>query len=141
MATEGEDGLDGAGALFGLGTKFELIENILALEIPARFMYAGLATLYTVHLYPRAILSLPVTELVEVNFSHTRYMYLEENFVSPYAFSAGLAIGRQGGNIVRPEIGILVYPEGRQVLQFGIGFTPETPPRAGGHRTAGQSPY
>lgn len=132
MAMEGEDGLGGAGAMFGLGTKIELVQDILAIEIPARMMFAGLATLATTHLYPRAILSLPVTELVEINLSHTRYMYFEEAFVSPYAFSAGLAIGRQGRNIIRPEIGVLVFPEGHNVLQFGIGFTPETPPGAGG---------
>jgi len=31
------------------------------------------------------------------------------------------------GVIERPEIGILVFPEGNDVLQFGIGYTPEAP--------------
>lgn len=141
LALEDEDGLGGVGALFGLGTKIELIPNILAIDIPARFMFAGVATLYTTHLYPRAILSLPVSELVEINFSHTRYVFFEETYVSPYAFSAGLAIGRVGGNIVRPEIGILVFPEGHNVLQFGIGFTPEAPVAAVNQKGKDETPY
>lgn len=126
MAFEDEGELSGVGGMLGLGPKVELWQDILAVEIPARFMFAGEATLETTHLYPRAILSLPVSELVEVNLSHTRYVFFEETDFVPYAFSAGLAIGRRGGNIFRPEIGILVLPEANDILQFGIGFTPET---------------
>lgn len=128
MAFEDEGELSGVGGMLGFGPKVELLQDLLAVEIPARVMFAGEETLETTHLYPRAILSLPVSQLVEINLSHTRYMFFEEtgNFV-PYAFSAGLAIGRKGGNIIRPEIGILVFPEGNDILQFGIGYTPEAP--------------
>ena len=126
MALEDEDGLGGVGAMFGLGPKVELLQNILAIEVPARAVFAGEATLESTHFYPRAILSVPVSDLVEINLSHTRYYYLEEIDITPYAFSAGLAIGRQGGNIFRPEIGVVVFPEGHNVIQFGIGFTPES---------------
>jgi hypothetical protein len=126
MALEDEDGLGGIGAMFGLGPKFELLQDILAIEVPVRVMFAGEATFESTHFYPRAILSLPVSELVEINLSHTRYYYLEEVDITPYGFSAGLAIGRKGGVIIRPEIGIVVFPEGHDVLQFGIGFTPES---------------
>jgi hypothetical protein len=129
MALEDKDGIGGVGGMLGLGTKLELFQDILAIEVPARVMFAGEATFETTHFYPRAILSIPVAELVEINFSHTRYLFLEETSQLPYAFSAGLAIGRRGGNIFRPEIGILVFPEGNDVLQFGIGFTPEAPAR------------
>ncbi len=95
-------------------------------EVPARFMFAGESTLETTHFYPGAILSLPISEMVEINLSHTCFYYLEEVDVSPYAFSAGLAIGRKGGNIFRPEIGVVVFPEGHDVIQIGIGFTPES---------------
>jgi len=85
--------------------------------------------LHTTHFYPRAILSLPVAELLEINLSHTRYVFMDNEGWVPYAFSLGLAIGRKGGNIIRPEIGILVFPEDNDVLQFGIGYTPEAPNR------------
>lgn len=128
MAMEDEEGLGGVGAMFGLGPKFEIIQDILAIDVPARLMFAGEATLHTTHFYPRAILSLPVAELLEINLSHTRYLYVTDTGgISPYAFAAGLAIGRRGGNIVRPEIGVLIFPEGENVLQFGIAFTPEAP--------------
>jgi hypothetical protein len=134
MALEDEDGLGGIGAMLGLGPKFEILQDILAVEVPARLMFAGEATLQTTHFYPRAILSLPISELVEINLSHTRYYYLEEVGVSPYAFSVGLAIGRKGGNIIRPEIGVVVFPEGHEVFQIGIGFTPESSaPAPAGH--------
>jgi len=126
MALEDEDGLGGVGAMLGLGPKVEIFQDILAVEVPARLMFAGEATLETTHFYPRAILSLPISEMVEINLSHTRFYYLEEVDVSPYAFSAGLAIGRKGGNIFRPEIGVVVFPEGHDVIQIGIGFTPES---------------
>ena len=127
MAFEDDDGLGGIGAMFGLGTKIELVQDILSVELPTRLMFAGEATLHTTHFYPRAILSLPVSELVEINLSHTRYVFLESESWVPYAFSAGLAIGRKGGHIFRPEIGILVFPEGNDILQFGVGYTPEAP--------------
>lgn len=127
MALEDEDGLGGVGGMFGLGTKVELFQDILSVELPVRFMFAGPYSFATTHIYPRAILSLPVAEIVEINLSHTRYFFNEDLNSNPYAFSLGLAIGRKGGNIFRPEIGILIFPESNDVLQFGIGFTPEAP--------------
>lgn len=125
MAFRSNGEMSGIGAMFGLGPKVELWQDLLAIDIPARLMFAGESTLETTHLYPRAILSLPVSEMVEINLSHTRYVFFEEVSRVPYAFSAGLAIGRKGGNIIRPEIGVLVFPEGHDVLQFGLGYTPE----------------
>lgn len=141
MAFEDDDGLGGVGAMFGLGTKVELWPDILSVELPARLMFAGEGTLHTTHIYPRAILSLPVVELVEINLSHTRYLFLENESWAPYAFSAGLAIGRKGGNIIRPEIGILVFPEGNDVLQFGIGYTPEAPNHPQANDFEQETPY
>ncbi len=141
MALEDEDGLGGVGAMFGLGTKVELFQDILAIEVPARVMFAGEATFESTHFYPRAILSLPVAELVEINLSHTRYFFLEETRHTPYAFSVGLAIGRRGGYIFRPEIGILIFPEGNDVLQFGIGYTPESPARKDDGQLETDTPY
>lgn len=141
MAFEDDDGLDGVGAMVGLGTKIELWSDILSVELPARVFLAGGGTLYTTHFYPRAILSLPVSELVEINLSHTRYLFLENEGWVPYGFSAGLAIGRKGGNIIRPEIGILVFPEDNDVLQFGIGFTPEAPSRSRTGDLEQETPY
>ena len=129
MAFEDDDGLGGIGAMFGLGTKIELVQDILSVELPARLMFAGEGSLRTTHIYPRVILSLPVAELVEINLSHTRYLFLENEGWAPYAFAAGLAIGRKGGHIIRPEIGILVFPDGNEVLQIGVGYTPEAPNR------------
>jgi len=127
MAFEDDNGLGGVGAMLGLGTKVEILQDILSVELPARVMFVGESTLHTTHFYPRAILSLPVVELLEINLSHTRYLFMDNEGDVPYAFSLGLAIGRKGGNIFRPEIGILVFPEGNDILQFGIGYTPEAP--------------
>ncbi|MEN8006109.1 MAG: hypothetical protein ABFS42_03800 [Candidatus Krumholzibacteriota bacterium] len=141
MVLEDDDGLSGVGGMFGLGTKVELWQDILAVELPARVVFAGESTLHTTHLYPRAILSVPVAELVEINLSHTRYLFMDNEGWTPYAFSLGLAFGRQGGAIFRPEIGILVFPEDNDILQFGIGYTPEAkapPPTQGFERN---TPY
>ncbi len=141
MAFEDDNGLSGVGAMFGLGTKVELFQDILSVELPVRVMFAGESTLQTTHIYPRAILSLPVAELVEINLSHTRYVFMENEGAIPYAFSVGLAIGRKGGSIFRPEIGILVFPEGDDVLQFGIAFTPEAPNLPPTSDFEGETPY
>jgi hypothetical protein len=125
MAFDNDDGLSGVGAMLGLGPKFEIFQDLLAVDLPVRVMFAGEGTFESTHFYPRAILSLPLNELVEINLSHTRYFYLNSVDYQPYGFSAGLAIGRRGGVIFRPEIGIVVYPESHDLLQFGIGFTPE----------------
>lgn len=125
MAFDDDDGIGGIGAMFGLGPKFEILQDILAVDLPVRMMFAGEGTFESTHFYPRAILSLPLSELVEINLSHTRFFYMNATEVQPYGFSAGLALGRRGGVIIRPEIGIVVYPEGNDLLQFGIGFTPE----------------
>jgi|GEM_PF-6558134 len=127
MLMETREGLRGGGAMLGLGPKFEIVPDILAVEVPARFTFAGAATFHTTHFYPRAILSLPVTDLLELNLSYTRFLFTWENNRVPYACAAGLAIGRRGGFIVRPEVGVLVYPDGVNVLQFGIALTPEGP--------------
>jgi hypothetical protein len=127
LAFEDKGEVEGIGGMFGLGTKVELLQDILAIEIPVRFVFAGEATFNTTHFYPRAILSLPVAEMVEINLSHTRYYYVEDVYQSPYGFGAGLAIGRKGGNIFRPEIGIVVFPESHDVLQIGLAYTPEAP--------------
>lgn len=125
MAFDGDEGIKGVGAMLGLGPKVEILQDILAIDLPFRAVLAGQSPLQSTHFYPRAILSLPLHELVEINLSHTRYFYLNEPEYQPYGFSAGLALGRRGGMIIRPEIGIVIYPEGRDLLQFGIAFTPE----------------
>jgi hypothetical protein len=125
MAFNDDDGISGVGAMFGLGPKFEIFQDILAIDMPVRVMFAGEGSFESTHFYPRAIFSLPLSELVEINLSHTRFFYLNSVEFQPYGFSAGLALGRRGGIIFRPEIGIVVYPDGHDLLQFGIGFTPE----------------
>ena len=125
MAFDGDDGIEGVGAMFGLGPKFEIFQDVLAIDMPVRVMFAGESTFESTHFYPRAILSLPLSELVEINLSHTRYFYMNAPEYQPYGFSAGFALGRRGGVIIRPEIGIVVYPESHDLLQFGIAFTPE----------------
>ncbi len=141
MAQQDDEGLGGLGGMFGLGPKFEIFQDILAIEVPARVMFAGEATLQSTHFYPRAILSLPVAELLEINLSHTRYYFLNETTSHPYAFAAGLAIGRRGGHIVRPEVGILIFPEGNDVLQFGIAYTPEAPARPSTWENVRETPH
>ncbi len=79
--------------------------------------------------------------MVEINLSHTRYVFFEETDFVPYAFSVGLAIGRAGGNIFRPEIGILVLPDSNDILQFGIGFTPEARSGATKGQMEQETPY
>ena len=140
MALQNDDGLSGVGGMFGLGPKFEILPDILAIEVPARVMFAGVHTLQSTHFYPRVILSLPVAELLEINLSHTRFYYLNETTSHPYAFAAGLAIGRRGGHIIRPEIGLLVFPEGNNVLQFGIAYTPEAPARPSAWENSRETP-
>lgn len=113
------------GLMFGMGLKLEVVEDVLAVELPARVTFLGTATFHTTHFYPRAILSLPVGDHLEVNLSATRFFFPTATGDSPWGYSAGLAIGERGGAIFRPEIGVLDYPEGGDMLQFGIAYTPE----------------
>jgi hypothetical protein len=122
--------------MFGMGMKFELLDDVLALELPTRVTFAGGATFHTTHFYPRAILSLPVSDHLELNLSATRFVFPAATGEGPWGYAAGLAIGRRGGAIFRPEIGVLDYPEGGGMIQFGIAYTPEfrdpgAPPSAG----------
>ena len=126
VAYDGGEGIKGGGGLLGLGVKFELLEDRLALEVPARFMIAGAATLHTIHFYPRVILSQPQGDGLELTLSYTRFLRAGgEELYSPWGCAAGLAIGRRGGHIVRPEVGMIQYPDGERVIQVGIAYTPE----------------
>jgi hypothetical protein len=87
--------------------------------------FLGAATFHTTHFYPRAILSLPVSDHLEVNLSATKFFFPGATGDAPWGYAAGLAIGERGGAIFRPEIGVLDYPEGGDMLQFGIAYTPE----------------
>lgn len=120
-----EDGPRFGGAMFGIGPKFEVIDDVLAVDLPARFTFAGAGTFHTTHFYPRAILSLPVAPGVEVNLSATRFLFPGSTAEMPWGYSVGLALGRRGGDIFRPEIGVLDYPEGGDMIQFGLAYTPE----------------
>lgn len=41
----------------------------------------------------------------------------------PVGYGMGLAIGKPGGMIIRPELGVLIDRRDHQTFQFGIGFT------------------
>jgi len=127
----GSRGRRAGGVLLGLGPKFELINDVLSIEIPARVTFAGALTLYTTHIFPRAIVSLPIADSFEVNLSATKFLVISDVENTPWGYSVGLAIGKRGGAIFRPEIGVLDYPEGSDMIQFGIAYTPEfrTPAR------------
>jgi hypothetical protein len=113
------------GFLFGAGFKGELIEDVLSLELPMKWTFAGQATLHTTQFYPRAIVSLPVNDFLEVNLSATKFFFPAGTGETPWGYSVGLAIGKRGGAIFRPEIGVLDYPYGNDMIQFGIAYTPE----------------
>lgn len=120
------------GFQFGIGVKTELIDDVLSLELPVKMMYAGTATLYTTLFYPRAIVSVPINDYLEVNLSATRFLFAGGTENTPWGFAAGLAIGKRGGAVFRPEIGVLDYPDGNDMIQFGIAYTPEfrtSPPK------------
>lgn len=113
------------GIMFGLDTKFEVVPDVLAFDLPFRLSYVGAGSFHTMQFYPRAILSVPLVSGVELNLSATRFMFLGGMDGMPWGYSAGLALGQRGGTIIRPEIGVLDYPEGGDMIQFGIAITPE----------------
>ncbi len=64
-------------------------------------------------------------EKIELNLSATRFIFLEgEGINEPSGYSIGLALGKRGDLLIRPEFGVLKYPNDHLVYQFGIGFTP-----------------
>ena len=130
------------GVMFGLDTKFEVVPDILAVDLPFRFTYAGAGSFHTMQFYPRAILSVPVASGVELNLSATRFIFLGGGDYMPWGYSAGLALGKRGGTIIRPEVGVLDYPEGGDMIQFGIAITPEftVPGKATAPQTEPQGP-
>ncbi len=113
------------GVLMGAGFKVELLEDILSFEMPARFVVGGSNPFDTTHFYPRLIGSVPFSDSVELNLSATQYYYARGEINGPVGYSAGLAFGRRGDSITRPEFGVLVYPHTDQLTyQFGISITP-----------------
>lgn len=113
------------GFLLGVGVKAEIINDRLSFEMPLKWTFAGPATFHTTQLYPRVIFSQPINEFLEVNLSATKFLFPAGNGESPWGYSVGLAIGKRGGVIFRPEIGVLDYPNGDDMIQFGIAYTPE----------------
>ncbi len=114
----------GFGAMFGASMKLELLPDILSVEIPVRLMLSGVNSLETTHIYPRAILSLPINDTVEINMSATRFYYTTGGVDAPVGYGMGLALGKHDGLIIRPEFGVLVSHNGYRTYQFGIGITP-----------------
>lgn len=114
------------GGMLGFGLKTEIINDILSLELPARFIIGGSNPLDTTHFYPRLIASIPINESVEFNLSATRYYYAQGNgMLDPVGYAAGFAFGKQGEMIVRPEFGVLIdYFDDYPTYQFGVSFTP-----------------
>lgn len=113
------------GTLVGMGVKGEVIPEVLSFELPIRFWVSGEAFLQSAHIYPRAILSLPLHDRIELNLSTTRFFYLEgNNENNPAGYAIGFALKRKSGLVIRPEFGVLNYSNGRQIYQFGIGFSP-----------------
>ncbi len=43
---------------------------------------------------------------------------------NPAGYAIGFALKRKSGLVIRPEFGVLNYSNGRQIYQFGIGFSP-----------------
>jgi hypothetical protein len=121
----GYDGPRVGGLMLGVGFKGELIDDVLSSEVPVKWTFAGQATLHTTQFYPRAILSLPVNDFLEVNLSATKFFFPAGSGEMPWGYSVGLAIGKRGGAIFRPEVGVLDYPYGNDMIQFGIAYTPE----------------
>jgi len=119
------------GGTLGFGCKVELIDDILSLEMPARLMIAGSNPMETTHFYPRLIASIPLNDATELNLSATRYYYIEGNFDrAPVGYAAGLAFGKRGELIIRPEIGVLYnYYNDLPTYQIGVSFTPPTSKR------------
>ena len=113
------------GGMLGAGFKFELWDDILAFELPARFIIGGSNPVDTTHFYPRLIASVPFSEMVELNLSATRYYYAKGDFDGPDGYAVGFAFGKRGEMIIRPEFGVLYYPYiDEPTYQIGIGFTP-----------------
>ncbi len=118
------------GALLGTGFKVELLDDILAFELPAQFVLGGSNPVDTTFIYPRLIGSVPFSDTVELNLSATRYYYARGDIDGPTGYAAGLAFGKRGKMIIRPEFGVLVYPySDESTYQFGIGITPGTSKR------------
>jgi len=115
----------GIGALLGSGLKVELLNDILAFELPAQFVVGGSNPVDTTFFYPRLIGSVPLSDKVELNLSATRYYYAQGNYDGPSGYAVGLAFGKRGDMIIRPEFGILVDQHSEEkTYQFGIGITP-----------------
>lgn len=113
------------GGVLGAGFKVELLDDILAFELPAQFIIGGTNPLETTHFYPRIIASFPFSDAVELNLSATRYYYAKGDYDGPDGYAAGLAFGKRGEMIIRPEFGVLYYPYNEDpTYQFGIAFTP-----------------
>ncbi|MCP4292605.1 MAG: hypothetical protein GY780_12315 [bacterium] len=114
------------GVLLGAGLKVELLEDILAFELPAQFVLGGTNPVDTTFIYPRLIGSIPFSDKVELNLSTTRYYYAHGDFDGPAGYAAGLAFGKRGEMIIRPEFGVLIYPNSDDpTYQVGIAITPK----------------
>ncbi len=113
------------GGMLGAGLKAELLENILAFEVPARIMIGASNPVETTHFSPRLIASVPLSETLEFNLSATRFYYTEGGIDGPAGYAAGFAYGKRGDSIFRTEFGVLIYPHHDDITyQIGIGISP-----------------
>jgi hypothetical protein len=124
---EGDD-FDYSATAVGIGPKFGLIPNQLALAIPVGFAFgSGIDQEQTWQVHPSLIWTIPASRVLEINSSVKAVIPLSESAGDDVlaALNIGLGIGPDLRKwVLRPEFGILKDPgEEGTARHFSIGAT------------------
>ena len=141
MALEDEDGLGGVGAMLGLGPKVELLQDILAIEVPARVMFAGEATFESTHFYsPEPSCRCPCLDWLRSTYRTRDTITWRKPTSLPTRFRRGWPSAARAATYSVLKSESWFFPEGHDVLQFGIGFTPESSAKVDSGKLEPQTP-
>jgi hypothetical protein len=120
-----EEGIDEGVSVFGIGPKFSLLENKIALYIPIGRAF-GDETEETWQIHPTLLLTYPAVEdKLDITLSPKYLITLCEGCEDLIAVNLGLSFGNDLKQwSIRPEYGILFNPgESGYFGQFSIGYS------------------
>lgn len=112
-------GTQGSSSLvFGGDIRTAAVPDYLAIAIP---VYIPVSSPSVVFFAPGLIASLPLGPWFEINAAAKVFLLREQNELFS-AYNLGMAVGRRGGFVLRPEIGWLVAGADDVAVQVGVGI-------------------
>jgi hypothetical protein len=112
--------------VFGIGPKFGLVKDRLALFVPVGFAFGSdIQTGETVQIQPTLLFSVPFDRHIELTTGAKALLSLDSDNDDLYALNLGLGLSKDLTSwAVRPEVGLLRNPgEDGTFWHFSLGFS------------------